>query len=1167
MKKNVSWLLVLLMLLTALSLGVFANSTNYYDIDGVRHGNAVFWIRIHNNQWEFKAVDNRKPKSADYKATVWVDGVKVYSNTAIRDGVIVTGRAEENQYSYGTHTIKVELVMLNHTKVYIEQGDWGSNSTGGNNVPTTGKSMLGRLNYPNNGILNGWALIPDNITETAEIVFYADGPLGQGSFLKTIPANLPDLNLYWNQIVNSYNNINHAFEIKLSEMGLGAGTRWIYAYAIDPSGKAATTEIGRYQVSTANMQGSLDEYEDGLLKGWAVIPNNLWANARIEFYVDEPKGEGILIHSTYADKDRYDLYTNGIVSSSANIAHGFEVDIQDFDLAPGERMIYVYAVDPFSGNNNTVEIGSTEVNIGLIEQEAPVLSYELSITEWTKKDVTINLTVTDESGIKWIHSLSDLSWKSGNNKKSIQEAYNAWTNGDYVFEVIDINNNVKQYTVPVNNIDKEGPFGFFCNLRNENGNTYVDLVAIDVPGTGLSGLKTIKYGYNNGRGVGNYPAEWTTIVINEQGQLIKNIPILINGKDNKFVFIYLEDHAGNVFAPKLGYGPFKGSTVVFDFMEIKADRYFDQNLGKYCYRLEPSFSESNIPIEEYKWEIISGSDKMTLYNSSADDPIITVTDQNGGGTAIIRLSVRIGKQWFQKEITITLGTPVSINLSEQYKKVQQVEVTINFLEDAAIKQYKIGETGQWIDYTSPFKIIENTTIYARVIDNKGAEYTTSCQIINIDRIAPIGTIIYSKTEPTNEDVVAVIVFDEEEEDYIDIISGDGSDFYTFSENGEYVFAFMDQAGNIGTAVAKVNNIDKIAPTAIIQYSTAAKTKDDVVAVLIPSEQIIVINNDNSSKYTFTCNNEFVFEFKDLAGNIGTAKAIVNNIDKDPPTGTFSYSTTEPTKENVIVTLIPSENITVTNNDGALTYTFTNNGVFTFHMLDEVENAGFATVRISNIDREVDAYVEYSTELPTYGEVTATLKANESIIIINNNQLSSYTFSENGEFVFEVADALGNTAMIKAVVSNIQLAALQDISMIQLKSTISGENKTSVIQGGSLPFIVKLITDKNGQLALELDCLDMNILDSIDCSQEFFSFITVRETIKDQYGNVYTLEPANDGSKRFVLKSSKSLDKGIEYQIKIVISISESLPKDSYQLKVPGTNQTLQINVIEIPPLL
>ena len=83
-------------------------------------------------------------------------------------------------------------------------------------------------------------------------------------------------------------------------------------------------------------------------------------------------------------------------------------------------------------------------------------------------------------------------------------------------------------------------------------------------------------------------------------------------------------------------------------------------------------------------------------------------------------------------------------------------------------------------------------------------------------------------------------------------------------------------------MAKVDWIDRTAPTVEISYSTTETTKENVKATLVnESEEIIVTNNNGSREYTFTQNGEFTFEFRDEAGNTGTITANVTWIDKDP----------------------------------------------------------------------------------------------------------------------------------------------------------------------------------------------------------------------------------------------------------------------------------------------
>ena len=82
-------------------------------------------------------------------------------------------------------------------------------------------------------------------------------------------------------------------------------------------------------------------------------------------------------------------------------------------------------------------------------------------------------------------------------------------------------------------------------------------------------------------------------------------------------------------------------------------------------------------------------------------------------------------------------------------------------------------------------------------------------------------------------------------------------------------------------MAKVDWIDKIAPTAKVVYSTTDKTSNSVIATLTgESEEITITNNDGNRNCTFSENGEFVYEFMDKAGNRGTVLAKVDWIIKE-----------------------------------------------------------------------------------------------------------------------------------------------------------------------------------------------------------------------------------------------------------------------------------------------
>lgn len=87
---------------------------------------------------------------------------------------------------------------------------------------------------------------------------------------------------------------------------------------------------------------------------------------------------------------------------------------------------------------------------------------------------------------------------------------------------------------------------------------------------------------------------------------------------------------------------------------------------------------------------------------------------------------------------------------------------------------------------------------------------------------------------------------------------------------------------------------------------------------------------------------------DIAGNVEAAQALTLPIDKTAPTAEVSYSTVTPTSGSVTATIAPSENVTVTNNGGADSYTFQGNGSFTFEFADEAGNPGTVTALVANI---------------------------------------------------------------------------------------------------------------------------------------------------------------------------------------------------------------------------
>lgn len=162
--------------------------------------------------------------------------------------------------------------------------------------------------------------------------------------------------------------------------------------------------------------------------------------------------------------------------------------------------------------------------------------------------------------------------------------------------------------------------------------------------------------------------------------------------------------------------------------------------------------------------------------------------------------------------------------------------------------------------------------------------------------------------------------------------------------------------------------------------------------------------------------------KDEGGWAGLNYKITLNINApmppvlvDPvPTAKVNYSTTAPTNVNVVASIIPSETVTITNNDGSASYTFSENGSFTFEFVDSIGNTGEAVATVSNIDKiapviTVGSYITTSTN----ENVVVTVTTNEGTL----NE-TVHTFTENDEFTFRATDAAGNVTYKTVTISNI-----------------------------------------------------------------------------------------------------------------------------------------------------
>lgn len=155
-----------------------------------------------------------------------------------------------------------------------------------------------------------------------------------------------------------------------------------------------------------------------------------------------------------------------------------------------------------------------------------------------------------------------------------------------------------------------------------------------------------------------------------------------------------------------------------------------------------------------------------------------------------------------------------------------------------------------------------------------------------------------------------------------------------------------------------------------------------------------------------------FEISATYDNVFATAAMINLFEDttkiDRPTAEIEYSITEPTNQNVVATLVnKSTDITVTNNDGKDTYTFEQDGTFTFEFVDSKGIKGSATATVNWIIKTLPTVtVQYSTEEHTNQDVTAEVRFSRDNVKILGEQGEviqtiakagdpyTYTFTEN-----------------------------------------------------------------------------------------------------------------------------------------------------------------------------
>ncbi|MDO5585792.1 MAG: hypothetical protein Q4G53_01750, partial [Clostridia bacterium] len=241
-----------------------------------------------------------------------------------------------------------------------------------------------------------------------------------------------------------------------------------------------------------------------------------------------------------------------------------------------------------------------------------------------------------------------------------------------------------------------------------------------------------------------------------------------------------------------------------------------------------------------------------------------------------------------------------------------VVATITFDKLADYQIYEQGSNTPTRDYTGTYSssiryIFENNGTkvfkFRDVSGNETEGLIASVSNIDKDRPKLTARVEYNKIVDDNGNLkdmpgAATIVLDAEapdvltggESDTVFIQNSSQSRYHSVMDNGEYIYKYMDAAGNFDALTVTVDGIDRTQPTATDSGNPTEWTNQVPTVTVTPNAKssgyktYIVQNGQKLDKVEFspTKNGTYAFEVADEAGNTGTHNVEVTKVDLDAP---------------------------------------------------------------------------------------------------------------------------------------------------------------------------------------------------------------------------------------------------------------------------------------------
>ena len=541
-------------------------------------------------------------------------------------------------------------------------------------------------------------------------------------------------------------------------------------------------------------------------------------------------------------------------------------------------------------------ISNKSIEVTYIDKVNPTVELTPSTTDWTKDNITLTATATDNDGGSGISPTnSAYSWdnqQTWTNTKTKEVT----ANGTYTIYVRDRAGNIASKSVTVSNIDKTAPT---INVTASTTNLTKDNVTLTITATdSQSNLADQAYSWDNQQ-------TWTVARTKEVTA-------------NETYTVYVRDKAGNVANKSITVNNIDKTLPTVNITPSTTN-WTKENI---TLTISVNNAQESLGLDDkpYSWD-------GTNWGTSTTKEITT------NGTYTVYVKNKVGTI-VEKSITISNidKTAPTVNVTSNTTNWTKGNVTLTVT--ATDNQSNLSEQPYSWDKTNwgtstTKEVTANGTYTVYVKDKVGNIANKSITVSNIDRTAPTINVTSNTINWTKDNVTLTITATDneggsglDEKPY----SWDGTNWGTsttkeVTANGTYTVYVKDKVGNIANKSITVNNIDKTLLTVNITPNTTNWTKDNVTLT-------ISVNNAQGSSglddkpYSWdgtnwgtsttkevTANGTYKVYVKNKAGTIVEKSITINNIDKIAPTIKLTANTVDgaDTNTQMILTVDATDN--------------------------------------------------------------------------------------------------------------------------------------------------------------------------------------------------------------------------------------------------------------------